>query len=274
MRLDAPAKNLARWQSLGPLAGANKFGKMKPLAQVLAESPQKAPLLVAEDIGQGRSMAFAGDTTFQWVLEGKQDAFQQFWRQMILWLAHKELQGDSSVWMKLPERRFRPGQGVEITCGARTPDGLPLEDAELKIEVTGPKGEKQQVPSQRQGKEHFAKFVETRIPGEYLINVIGTKGDKTIGSTQARFIVYEQDLELHNPAADPGLAEEIASASGGSSVPPEQLGSFLKRLLSSRTQQEDKRVTIRTLWDNWLMILLFAGIICTEWFYRKFRGLV
>src|SRR5262249_39743147 len=131
MRLDSREKNMARWKSLAPLGGANRFGQLKKGAMVLAETERSVPLLLAQDYGQGRSMAFAADTTYQWFLAGQAEEHQRFWRQAILWLAKKEMQGDSSVWVKLNERRFRPGQGVEMTFGTRGQDGLPLPDSQF-----------------------------------------------------------------------------------------------------------------------------------------------
>lgn len=274
MRLDTPEKNLTRWKQLPPMEGASKLGVLKAGAIVLAETEDKIPLLVAEEYGQGRSMAFAGDTTFQWFLAGKSDEHQRFWRQVILWLAKKELQGDNSVWLKLHERRFRPSQPVDMTFGARGSDGLPVTDAKFKVDVTGPDGKKQALGVQRSETDYAARFVDARIPGEYTIRVEADQAGTSLGSAQARFVVYEQDLELNNPVADFALAEELSKTTGGTTVPPEQLGSFLKRLISSGLNTEVKRVTSITLWDNWFTLLAFVIILSVEWFYRKSRGLV
>jgi hypothetical protein len=274
MRLDTPAKNLEHWKSLAPLEGANKFGKLKPLAQVLAKTADDVPLLVAQDLGRGRAMAFAADTTYQWCLAGQADSHQQFWRQVILWLAHKEAQGDSSVWVRLNDRRFRPGQPVEITFGARSPEGRPIDSGEFRVEVTNPKGEKQQISHQRAGTEHLAKFIDTTKPGVYSVRVEGQEAGKMLGVAEARFLVYEQDLELYNPAADYALLEEISTTTGGKSVPPEQLSSLLNELARQKLNPDVKQITRHNLWDNWLVLMTFVTIMSAEWFFRKNRGLV
>src|SRR5690606_19642786 len=117
---------------------ANRFLGLKPLGQVLAQSQDGVPLLVAQDVGRGRAMAFAADSTWRWPLAGFAAEHQQFWRQVILWLAHKETEGDSTVWLKLANRRVRPGQPVDMTFGARTPEGQAIEDARFTVEVQGP----------------------------------------------------------------------------------------------------------------------------------------
>lgn len=275
MRLDSsPAKNQARWKSLAPLEGASKFSGLKPLALVLAETENNIPLLVRQEVGRARSLAFAGDTTYRWFLAGQHEAHQQFWQQVILWLAHKELQGDNSIWLKLNARHFRPGQPVEITVGARDTDKRPITDATFTIEVIGPKGEKQNVPSQHQGAEDLARFTDNLLPGEYRVRVEGTRQGKSLGlGSQARFIVYEQDLELHNPAADFTLLEEISRITQGQHIPPEQLGAFLLGL-KGKLSAEAVKVTKVNLWDNWGLLLAFVLAMSAEWFLRKNRGLV
>ena len=275
MRLEGPAKNLDAWKSLAPLAGADKFTGLKPVARVLAETPEKTPLLVAQDVGRARCMAFAADTTFQWVLGGHEDLHQRFWQQVILWLAHKDVQGDQSVWLRLDQRRFRPGQPVEMTFGARDADKRPVEDAAFTIEVAGPKDEKQPLLPQRAGSENVARFINTQTPGEYRVRVEARQNGKLLGfGAQARFLVYEQDLELHNPAADAALLDEISRITGGAHVPSEQLAEFLRKLRRQRINPEISKTRTAPLWDNGLVAMLFVLGLSCEWWLRKKYGLV
>ena len=87
MLLSTRDKNRATWSELPPLDGANRFRDLKPGAQMLAESIDGQPLLVAKDYGAGRVLAFAGDSTWRWWLKGFAARHRRFWRQTILWLA-------------------------------------------------------------------------------------------------------------------------------------------------------------------------------------------
>lgn len=275
MRIDTPATNLAKWHELPPLNGATKLGTPKPVAQILARNTEGIPLLIAQDFGRGRSMAFAGDTTFLWTLAGHEDVSQRFWRQLILWLAHKELQGDSSIWLKLNERRFRPGQPVDLTFGAKNKDGVAIADAQFKVQIFTPKGEPKLLAPQQVGTEHTARFTDGLAPGEYTAMVEATHQGQSVGSAaRSRFMVYEHDLELHNPAADSAFAAELSETTGGKMLKSEELASFLRDLLKRDLQPDDRRLTTISLWDNWLFVLLFVTIMTVEWFLRKTRGLV
>ena len=275
MRIDTPAKNLARWHELPPLNGATRLGTPKDLAQILARNTEGKPLLVAQDYGRGRAMAFAGDTTFLWALAGHDDVMQRFWRQLILWLAHKEMQGDSSIWLKLNDRRFRPGQPVDLTFGAKNKEGVAIPDAQFKVQVFTPKGEPKLLAAQKLGADHTARFTDALPPGEYAAQVEAThQGQPVGGAARARFVVYEHDLELHNPAADSAFAAELAETTGGKLLRSEDLASFFRDLLKRDLQPDDRRLTTVSLWDNWLFVLLFVSIMTVEWFLRKTRGLV
>src|SRR5262249_46542320 len=86
MRL-APGEeqNREAWMKLPGLEGANRFRQLKFKAIPLAVSPDGAPLLVAAEPGAGRVLAFAGDSTWHWYMEGFDAEHKRFWRQVILW---------------------------------------------------------------------------------------------------------------------------------------------------------------------------------------------
>jgi hypothetical protein len=277
MRIDSPDKNMARWKALPPLDGGNRFNDLKSGAVVLAESAEgRHPLLVAQQYGRGRVMAFAGDSTYLWYLaRPKHEEHQRFWQQVVQWLAHKDQQGDESIWLKLDARRFRVGQPVGLTFGARDAEKRPIDDADFKIEVTGPGDAKQNVLPQRSGVDYVARFLETAQPGEYRVRVEAEKAGQSIGvPAEARFIVYEQDLELHNPAADFTLLDEISRITGGVTVPPEELGAHLRRLAQQGLDVEVTEIKRVSLWDNWPVLVAFALALSGEWYLRKRRGLV
>ena len=274
MRLDAPDKNLATWKSLPPLAGANRFAGLKNGAVELGKAGE-IPLLVAQEVGRSRTMAFAADTTWLWYLNGHHEEHQRFWQQVVLWLAHKDTQGDESVWVKLEFRRFRVGQPVGMSFGARDADKHPIDDATFKIEVTDPEGKKHALTPQRSGIDNLARFLETRSPGDYRVHIEASKDNLPIGmGTDVRFIVYDQDLELHNPAADFALLDEIAKITGGTSVPPGELAVHLKKLARLGLNVEVTRVERILLWDNWPLLAVFVLALSIEWFLRKRSGLV
>jgi hypothetical protein len=148
------------WAKLPPLDGANRFARneLKRNALVLAESDDAArnPLLVAGQSGNGRVLAFAGDSTWHWQMAGFGEAHRRFWRQCILWLAKKDEQTEGRVWIRLAGRRVVRGGRVEFQVGAENAQGEPIDTAQFGIFVKMPNGRDEQVTPMKSGSNSAA----------------------------------------------------------------------------------------------------------------------
>ena len=92
-------------------------------------------------------------------------------------------------------------------------------------------------------------------------------------ATSARFLVYQDDREMENPAADLALLRQIAETTGGESLPPEQLPKYL-RSLNGKIVTEYVSQTEHRIWDNWPFLLIFTALLTLEWWLRKRHGWV
>ena len=271
-------ESLRLWDALPPISGANRLGRPKLGAVLLALSPSGEPLMVDSEVGnKGRSLAFAGET---WVWarafeEEVRQAHRKFWRQAILWLAHKEHEGKGQVKLQLERRRVASGQKVEIIASARSTKGEPIPDAKLeaKVEFLGPGGKSLPAPLYNQGADARGAFYETAKPGDYRVTITGSRAGQDLGRDAARFSVYEDDRELSNPAADPALLKQIAAVTGGQALVPEQLGKYLRTLDDEKFTSFERQQEYR-LWDNWPFLLLFTALLSAEWWLRKRKGWV
>ena len=280
MRLDAIGLNLDSWRSLPPLQSANRLEEKNAAVQVLAATDESyprtgTPLLFMHEVGAARVMAFAGDTTWQWVMAGRESEHQKFWQQMILYLSRKEMDGEQAVWANVTPRGFSPNESVTIEMGARNEQGLPIPDAEFQAVVLPPEKPEEPVTPRQSGDVHLADFAATATPGDYWVRVSGTKDGTSLGPDGwTRFLVHSRDLELDHPAADPELMKDIAGATGGRFLRPEELREYLEDLLNEPPRVDLSRITRTRLWDNWWFLCLFVGLLSLEWFFRKRRGLV
>ncbi len=275
LRLAAkPDDNKKQWAQLPPLDGANRFHDLAPGAVTLLDDGKDRPLLVAHTYGDGRVMAFAGDSTWRWTMRGFDAAHKRFWRQVILWLAKKDDAQTGSVWAKLDQRRFSPGQRVEFYAGAKEPTGDPLVNADFKAEVVLPDGSKRPVSLVREGEQYVGSFRDAQTPGDYVIEVSVARNGQEYGSVRSRFIVFKQDLELDNASADSAALESLAAATGGKTYPPEQIGDLFKLLAKAGQALEVQQETKKTFWDSWPTLLVLVSLLSVEWYLRKRWGWV
>ncbi len=276
MRLAEGAERDNIWNQLPELEGANKLGAPKPAAQVLAETPDGKPLLVVQEAG-GRVIAFAGDTTWHWWMEGFEAQHKRFWRQAILWLARKDETSEGNVWIKLAHRRYSPRSRVEFTVGARSPQGDVLTDARFEAMVTLPDGSQQKLNLVQQADQVDGVFDGTQTAGDYAINVTASHGGAPVGTARSRFLVYEQDLELDNAVADPTLLASLSAITkdaGGESLAPEELPALLRRIEEKPAEMDVESLVKQTPWDTWPFFLVFVALMSCEWYLRKKWGLV
>ena len=129
----------------------------------------------------------------------------------------------------------------------------------------------------RRGKGAAGSFSETGVPGDYRIVVEASAGGKPLDTATARFTVSDQDVELDQPAAEPLLLKSLAGLTadaGGTALAPEELPELLEKLAAKAQEFEEEVVETITLWDRWPTLLVFVGLLSTEWFLRKRWGMV
>jgi hypothetical protein len=155
--------------------------------------------------------------------------------------------------------------------GLTLPDGTLVKGNTLSATVVDPAGKSRYVRLVKNGESFSGAITGCSEPGDWRVAV---KADLQGGEAVARFVVYRQDLELANPRANTLLMQQIASTTDGGVRLPEELSSIFKEIGQARpvfTTSEEWSVS---LWDNWITLLIVAGCLCTEWFFRKRWGLV
>lgn len=298
LRLDGGKKTWERLHDTANrgvnLLGMNRLGAIKPTATLLATAqPQRAdlPLMAAHSAGRGRVLAFAGDTTYLWRLFGLPEStegvqiHQRFWKQTVLWLAQQE-NTEGYVWAKLDFRRLPTGQRQGFSVGIRGKSGLPLQGGEFKAKVVGPGDSEQVVPIRREGDAERGEFWQTVQPGEYRVQVTGratdADGNSVEGQAEARFVVYEDDREMLQTAADPDFLAKLSAEAGGPSVVHrlDELPDFLQRLREAAPTNDLARPERYPDWRQpkltaflplWLILLTL--VLASEWALRRLWGM-
>jgi hypothetical protein len=237
----------------------------------------------------GRVLAFAGDTTHRWVRNPEtQEMHRRFWKHMVLWLAKQE-DPEGSVWIRPDARRLPVGGSMGFATGL-SKAGLDLPGGTFTAKLYVP-GEKDaidiDVGAARDGMRGLidGKKKHTTKPGTYRLTVSGsgkdTEGQDVKGETTVRFIVFDDDVESAQQAADHAYLRKLAAAGGGEFHEGAELADFLRDL---RKQLKDTAKGQEEHIPNWdtrdrspflaLFFVLFVAVIGSEWFLRRRWGLV
>jgi uncharacterized membrane protein len=287
LRMSEEKDPRAAWERLPELEGLTVLRpSRKGIESVLAESNRGEPILVTQNYGKGRVLAFAGDTTYRWIIDPEtQKLHSRFWRQMVIWLARQE-DAEGSVWLKPDTRRLPARSDLGFSVGVRSKGGVDLKDGSYKVEVTGPEGAKTSVQTAHTPTDDRGTFIKTDTPGEYRIAVQGeakdpTTGEVVKGDAAARFIVYDEEVEMMRRAADHDFLKKLASAGGGEFHRVEELPSFLRRLQSENLARNRPKLTLRPDWRTNarssffpLFFAVFVAVLTGEWLLRRRWGMV
>jgi len=281
LEMGGEGKQAFDWKALPLLDGANRLDRsqVRPNAQVIAvsDNAQQWPLMVTGAWGEGRTLALAIDSTWRWQMEGFGEVHRRFWRQMALWLGRKDESEGQDVWVRLDGRRYQRGSQVEFSLGALNEQREPIESAEFQVKVEKPDGGVETVNVSRRGEKLVGTFAETKLAGDYRVNVVARNDGAELGTAEARFLVPDQDMELDQPAAEPTLMASLANITaeaGGAGLAPEELPGLLEQLKARTAEFEEEISQQQTLWDTWPLMITLVGLLGGEWFLRKRWGMV
>jgi uncharacterized membrane protein len=300
------ADRLSPWETaLLPLDGMTRLGRVREGATVYAKDDEDRPVLVGRTFGEGRVLAFAGDTTWEMWRQTPEAirVYDQFWRQIMLWLAQQEKTG-GKVSIEPDTRRLAAGNNNRLgfTVHVRGKSGREedVKDVRITAKVIGPKKDELEVPVFLERGQYRGSYWKTNEPGEYLIKVTASATDKDgtpikDESAEAKVLAYADDVENLRPAADHDFLARLAAASGGKSRPASEveLERYLEELYTRPVAHSHPRAELwpdwrrdptsnsaedqlETLWQTGPLVCLlaFAALVCLEWLLRRCWGLV
>jgi hypothetical protein len=269
------AESRAAWEALPPLPWANDLGRLTPTARPVAVTADGRPLAVVREYGDGRVLACAADETWRWEMAGAAEQYRRFWRQVVLWLAKQDDEGEERLWVRLAQRRISPGTPLEFSAGVSRGDGSAVTAGTLEATLEGPRQERRTVRLARQGESWGGVIADCTEPGDWRLVVKAARPGAGAPLEKAqRFTVFRQDLELASPRANPLLMRQLAEATPGGVRQPEELAAIFTEIADRPAAFETQEQWSYTPWDKWPMFLLLAACMIAEWVLRKRWGLV
>jgi uncharacterized membrane protein len=277
-------KNDGGGQQMPDLSGCVAFAGSKAGASVLAVHPTAkvagapAIVLAVQQYGQGRSAAFAADTTWHWslFLKGlqKDSPYNRFWGQMVRWLASQEdLQKRTgpSVTAMIPKECYESGEPVTLRAAVTDKDGQSTAYAAVWADLLLPDGKKRNIPLSPVPDQigvYDARY-QPQLAGTFKVTFGASKDKLDLGKDESGFTVLQAAGEMEILAAQPQTLQEIARATGGSFVELSAVASLADRLAAALPSSA---VSIKTSYplyhfrSYFLLVVLFLGL---EIFLRR-----
>jgi hypothetical protein len=263
--------------ALPELFNARSAETTKPLTATLAQATDRdtgstAPAIVHRRYGRGQVISVGVEGMWRWGLSAKLAGdnlpFDRFWDQLILWL----LAGRDFI----PNRQFsfRPnsaniqlGEKVYFRLTMRQPDSrvtsvpltLSFEDKEIgRVSMTTSPGD------------------GGRLAGEYLPERVGryrAVARFPDGTQQdARFIVFNENLEETEVTTDILGLRRLCESSGGRVIEPPDLKRLLEELSNEKTEATPK-TRLRPVWNAAWVFYTIGLLFGLDWFLRRRWGL-
>jgi len=275
--------NRKAWADLPPLLGANRIS-VKDTAEVFLQSDDdaKRPILATASVG-GRVVAFAGDSSWRWKRYKFDKQYDQFWRQVILWLAFWDSKNNESISIDLPKRRFSQKALVNFDVTVNSIAGEAVEGVEFEAALVKPDGQSNVITINKAGQRYQSQLDPESLAqaGLYRIEVAATRNGSSIGTSQREFVVMDRDKEKSNPVANSEQMKQLANQTsqfGGKAITPEQLSEVLDDYIENPPMTKIEIPLKWKLGDTFpsaaLFLCAFVALLGTEWLLRKNWGLV
>ena len=264
-----------RWSELPPLASVTAVGGPRPGAQILAVAigggAPVQPLIAAQRYGQGRSMVFAGEASWQWRMmrPATDTSYETIWRQIARWLTAGS-PGPVSIAAMSPSV---PGITDRITVTVRNENYAPVGNAEVTIGVTAPNGQTRQLTPALSSPQEGRYGVAARFdqPGVYRIDATAARAGVKLGTATRQVLVGGADLEMTQPRLNEAVLRRLAAATGGRYLAADEA----QRLpaLVRQSHIEAGTPELRDLWHNGWSLLAIIILLAAEWIVRRRVGL-
>lgn len=291
------ADERGRLSGMPPLMVLNRVRGVKAGAGVIATANdargRKAPALVVQRFGRGRTAALTVGDLWRWGMrspEARVD-LEKSWRQMVRWLV-SDVPG--RVALAVEPKPADPNGAMELQVRVADAKFLPVENATVSVTVEPvPFGQDPAAVPVGTAAAEGADAVKTLTiqaepsptePGLYLASYVPrqTGGFKATalainaaGAEEGRAVAgWATDLEaqeLRTLTPDRALLEELARKTGGEVVAADGLEDLARRLPSVKAPVMEPHQ--EPLWHTPWIFLTAIGCLAAEWGLRRSGGL-
>ena len=251
--------------------------KAKAGAEVLAvhgNSRSKfgaAPLLVTKSAGNGKVLFMGIDSAWRW-RRGVEDLYHyRFWGQVARWMSYqRNMAAGKRVRVFFNPERPQPGDTVTLNANAFEPDGSPLRDGSVSVDLTSPDGRSQRLSLEKLESTwgSFSGRFKVDQPGTWKLRV--TNHNDESNPLETCLIAQGSEIEKTGQPARPEVLEEITRITRGRIIQPDQIPSLINEI---NALPQTRPIISRTpLWSHWATLTALIALLATFWTARKLSG--
>jgi hypothetical protein len=267
-----------RLDTTTPFQTLSRVGPIKPGAVVLAEVidafGRRRPALAAQPFGRGRTAALLIGDLWRSAMRRNDPAendHDRSWRQTVRWLV-SDVPGRLQIDIRPVVEA--PSPAVSITALVRDAEFRPLDNAKVSLEIQQPNGESlalEALPDGRESGSYSATYMP-RLDGGYRVLATAYDPDGSeISRRESGWAAQPTAEEFARLPVDRELLKTIARKTGGETVEPDQLDSFVRSLSSRRAPITEPWIS--PLWHNPAYFLIAIVCLTAEWGLRRLNGL-
>src|SRR5262249_50934207 len=228
------------------------------------------PIFAWQYYKSGTSFWSAIDETWRWRAGIGDHYMYRLWSQVIRFLAHGRFQRSKRFVVATDKQKYVVGEEVRVSARVLDRKYQPATDKSQEVQIERPDGQQEKLE---------LKLVESR-PGQYegrtkpvKVGVYKVSIDPGVAGGEGEvapriFEVKFPSIELEEPRMDEPTLRKVAELSGGRFLRLDELSKVSDEIESIR-EMIPVAGSKRELWDNGLMMALFAGLLVVEWVGRK-----
>ncbi len=256
-------------------------GPPTPAAQALAINPEMptpdgpTPVVVIGRYGAGQTFYCGTDDVWRWRRFRDIEHWRSFWLQAIRWLAGPRKLGAYRP-VSLDASPKSTTTGLPVTFGLQIADSRLAADLPGRLSLAIRSVDNRTVQAiwlqRTAGQATYTGSCSFDRAGDYTAQADVAGAAPVI----ATFTVQLQQAETADVPADPAALHRWVQATKDAAGQGYTIDiDHLEQLAALPLPEAPKRVrrTEVHLWDNWLALLIVAGLFLTEWAWRRWRGL-
>jgi uncharacterized membrane protein len=277
-RLDeSPAKNAEAWKTIPQIANYQDLGEPKPgattLLNVIPPGKRAQPLLVMQNYGRGRTVAFGTEGTWRWKMwkDHNDKTHATFWQQMY---RHLVTDTPGQVVGSTPRSVLSDETRVPIRVEVRDKLYKPVLNAKVQARFLSPDGSSATLELSPKPLEEGIYEGEwtAEHTGSYVAEIIAGHEQEQIGQDVVTFRREDGVAENFHTGQNKELLQKLSEQTGGRYYTASEASK-----LSNEISYSEAGITAREtrdLWDMPIVFLLALGIRASEWLLRRKWGVV